>query len=68
MDAFTRQVLRREGPVAYDGEFVHLPYHGANSWDMGKPLKVMVHPLRADLPIYVTEEVLGQASHSGESL
>jgi F420-dependent oxidoreductase-like protein len=52
-----RQVLRRDdGGVAYDGEFVHLPYHGPHSWDMGKSLKVMVHPLRADLPIYLGAE------------
>jgi F420-dependent oxidoreductase-like protein len=52
-----RQVLRRDADgVAFDGEFVHLPYHGDNSWDMGKPLKVMVHPLRADLPIYLGAE------------
>ncbi len=52
-----RQVLRRDpAGVSYDGEFVHLPYHGPNSWDMGKPLKVMVHPLRADLPIYLGAE------------
>ena len=48
--------LRREGPVAYDGEFIHLPYKGDNSWGMGKPLKLMVHPLRADLPIYLGAE------------
>ena len=51
-----RAVLRRDAAVAYDGEFVHLPYHGADSWEMGKPLKVMVHPLRADLPIYLGAE------------
>src|SRR5438094_5758045 len=44
-----RAVLRREEPVAYHGEFVRMPYDGANSWGMGKPLRVMVHPLRADL-------------------
>ncbi len=51
-----RAVLRREEPVAYEGEFVRLPYDGPNSWGMGKPLRVMVHPLRADLPIYLGAE------------
>ncbi len=51
-----RAVLRRDEPVAYDGQFVHMPYNGADSWEMGKPLKIMVHPLRADLPIYLGAE------------
>lgn len=51
-----RAAFRREEPVAYDGEFVHLPYNGADSWDMGKPLKIMVHPLRPDIPIYLGAE------------
>jgi len=52
-----RRVLARDpAGVSYDGEFVHLPYHGPHSWEMGKPLKVMVHPLRADLPIYLGAE------------
>ncbi|HEY1740974.1 MAG TPA: LLM class F420-dependent oxidoreductase [Acidimicrobiia bacterium] len=51
-----RAVLRREAPVAYEGEFVRMPYDGPNSWGMGKPLRVMVHPLRADLPIYLGAE------------
>jgi alkanesulfonate monooxygenase SsuD/methylene tetrahydromethanopterin reductase-like flavin-dependent oxidoreductase (luciferase family) len=33
-----------------------MPYNGPDSWGMGKPLKVMVHPLRADLPIYLGAE------------
>src|SRR5437763_12084843 len=51
-----RAVLRREEPVSYQGEFVRMPYDGPNSWGMGKPLRVMVHPLRADLPIYLGAE------------
>ncbi len=61
-----RAVLRREEPVAYDGEFVRLPYDGANSWGMGKPLKVMVHPLRADLPIYLGAEGPKNVALAGE--
>ncbi|WP_206613393.1 LLM class F420-dependent oxidoreductase [Parahaliea mediterranea] len=51
-----RQVLRREGPVTSDGEFYPLPYHGDRAWGMGKPLKSITHPLRADLPIFIGAE------------
>ncbi|MBA0125750.1 LLM class F420-dependent oxidoreductase [Haloechinothrix sp. YIM 98757] len=49
-----RQVLAREAPVTYDGEFFQLPYQGGAG--LGKPLKPTVHPLRADLPIYLAAE------------
>lgn len=51
-----RQVLRREAPVTNDGEHYPLPYHGAGSWGLGKPLKPITHPLRADLPIFIGAE------------
>jgi F420-dependent oxidoreductase-like protein len=61
-----RAVLRRDAPVSYDGEFVRLPYDGPHSWGMGKPLKVMVHPLRADLPIYLGAEGPKNVALAGE--
>jgi F420-dependent oxidoreductase-like protein len=51
-----RQALRREGPLAFDGEFYPLPYRGEGSVGLGKPLKIMTHPLRADLPIFLGAE------------
>jgi F420-dependent oxidoreductase-like protein len=51
-----RQVLAREAPVTNDGEFYPLPYNGPNAWGMGKPLKSITHPLRADVPIFVGAE------------
>jgi len=51
-----RQVMRREGPVTSDGPHYPLPYTGEGSWGLGKPLKSIVHPLRADLPIYLGAE------------
>ena len=51
-----RQVLRREAPVASAGEHYPLPYRGEGSWGMGKPLRSIVHPLRADLPIFLGAE------------
>ncbi len=51
-----RQVLRREAPVQNDGEHYPLPYTGEGSWGLGKPLKPITHPLRADLPIFLGAE------------
>jgi F420-dependent oxidoreductase-like protein len=51
-----RQVLRREGPVTNDGPHYPLPYGGANSLGLGKPLKPITHPLRPDLPIWLGAE------------
>lgn len=51
-----RQVLARQAPVTSDSEFYPLPYHGSGAWGMGKPLKSIVHPLRADLPIFIGAE------------
>jgi len=51
-----RKILRREEPVANDGPHYPLPYHGPGAWGLGKPLRSIVHPLRADLPIYLGAE------------
>ncbi|MFM9589783.1 LLM class F420-dependent oxidoreductase [Streptomyces scabiei] len=51
-----RQVLRREGPVALDGRFHPLPYDGPDGSGIGKALKSITHPLRADLPILLGAE------------
>ncbi|QGN48140.1 LLM class F420-dependent oxidoreductase [Micromonospora sp. WMMD558] len=49
-----RAVLARTGPVEYDGEFYQLPHRGGTG--LGKPLKSTVHPLRADIPIFLAAE------------
>jgi F420-dependent oxidoreductase-like protein len=51
-----RQVMRREAPVTNDGPHYPLPFSGPNSIGMGKPLKPITHPLRADLPIWLGAE------------
>ncbi|GAQ65876.1 LLM class F420-dependent oxidoreductase [Streptomyces scabiei] len=51
-----RQVLRREGPVALDGRFHPLPYDGPDGSGIGKALKSITHPLRADLPVLLGAE------------
>ncbi len=51
-----RQVLAREGPVTNDGPHHPLPYAGEGSVGLGKPLKPITHPLRADVPIWLGAE------------
>ncbi|MEM8561006.1 MAG: LLM class F420-dependent oxidoreductase [Pseudomonadota bacterium] len=51
-----RKVLAREAPVTSDSEFYALPYNGPGSWGMGKSIKSITHPLRADIPIFVGAE------------
>lgn len=47
-----RQILHREGPVKYTGEYYHIPYDGSDATGLGKPLRSILYP-RKDLPIYV---------------
>lgn len=51
-----RQVFRREGPVTSEGPHFPLPNRGANTLGLGKPLKPILHPRRADLPIFLGSE------------
>ncbi|HLG92817.1 MAG TPA: LLM class F420-dependent oxidoreductase [Acidimicrobiales bacterium] len=52
--SIVRQVLAREAPVTSPGPHYPLPYPGGTG--LGKPLKPIVHPLRADLPIVLGAE------------
>ena len=51
-----QKILAREEPVTQHSEHYPLPYTGAGSWELGKPLRSIVHPLRSDLPIYLGAE------------
>jgi F420-dependent oxidoreductase-like protein len=51
-----RQVLRREGPVVAEGRYAQHPYTGEDGTGLGKSLKSITHPLRADLPIFLGAE------------
>ncbi|MFI9117568.1 LLM class F420-dependent oxidoreductase [Streptomyces venezuelae] len=51
-----RQVLRREAPVRLEGRHHTHPYTGPDGTGLGKPLKPITHPLRADLPILLGAE------------
>src|SRR5205823_537928 len=47
-----RSVWRRE-TVEHEGEHYSIPYRGDGSTGLGKPLKLMARPLRAEIPIYL---------------
>jgi F420-dependent oxidoreductase-like protein len=51
-----RQVMAREKPVTNDGPHYPLPYRGSGALGLGRPLKPITHPLRADLPIWLGAE------------
>ena len=51
-----RKVLAREAPVSNDGPHHPMPYDGPGAVGLGKPLKSIVHPLRADIPIWLGAE------------
>ncbi|MFD9791205.1 LLM class F420-dependent oxidoreductase [Streptomyces sp. NPDC059070] len=51
-----RQVLARGGPVELDGRFHPHPYRGADGTGLGRALKSITHPLRADLPVVLGAE------------
>src|SRR5918998_1921981 len=47
-----RSVLRRE-TLEHDGVHYQVPYAGPGATGLGKPLKLMARPLRADIPVYL---------------
>lgn len=48
-----RKALAREEPVSYDGREYRLPYAGERGLGLGRPLKLIIHPRRAHIPIYL---------------
>jgi F420-dependent oxidoreductase-like protein len=47
-----RAALRRE-VVEHQGEHYQVPWDGPGATGLGKPLKLMLRPLRAEIPIYL---------------
>ncbi len=47
-----RAALRRE-TLEFEGEHYSVPYRGTDATGLGKPLKLMMRPLRAEIPIYL---------------
>jgi F420-dependent oxidoreductase-like protein len=48
-----RAILRRDAPLEHHGEHYDIPYSGPDATGLGKPLKIIVHPPRSDVPIYL---------------
>jgi F420-dependent oxidoreductase-like protein len=46
-----RTVLKREKSLEYHGEYYDIPIKGGTG--LGKPLKLIIHPLRKEIPIYI---------------
>jgi F420-dependent oxidoreductase-like protein len=51
-----RQVWARQAPVGNAGPHYPLPLTGAGTTGVGKSLKPITHPLRADIPIFLGAE------------
>ncbi len=46
-----RKILKREAPLEHHGEHYDIPCKGGSG--LGKPLKLIIHPLRSNIPIYL---------------
>ncbi|MHB1576496.1 MAG: LLM class F420-dependent oxidoreductase [Candidatus Dormibacteria bacterium] len=57
-----REVLHRERPLAFSGERYHLPLPDSQ----GKELRLTVHPLRAEVPIWLGAEGPRNIALAGE--
>ena len=51
--SIVRAILARESPLEHHGEHYDIPYSGADATGLGKPLKIILHPPRANVPIYL---------------
>jgi F420-dependent oxidoreductase-like protein len=47
-----RAALRRE-TLEFEGDHYDVPYRGSDATGLGKPLKLMMRPFRAEIPIYL---------------
>ena len=46
-----RKILKREQPLEHHGEHYDIPTRAGSG--LGKPLKLIIHPLRSNIPIYL---------------
>jgi F420-dependent oxidoreductase-like protein len=46
-----RKILKREAPLEHHGEHYDIPAREGSG--LGKPLKLIIHPLRSSIPIYL---------------
>ena len=52
--AIFRKIVSRDGPVSFDGKHYQLPMPGGTG--LGKPLKLILHPVRERIPVYLGAE------------
>ncbi|MYD42730.1 MAG: LLM class F420-dependent oxidoreductase [Gammaproteobacteria bacterium] len=52
--AIFRDIVARQNPVSFDGDHYQLPLDGGTG--LGKPLKLILHPMREDIPLYLGAE------------
>lgn len=48
-----RTIIRREAPLEYHGQEFDIPYTGPGATGLGKPLKIIAHPPRPEIPVYL---------------
>lgn len=48
-----RAIWKRDERVTYDGRYYKLPLPADQGTGLGKPLKLITHPVRPDIPVYV---------------
>jgi F420-dependent oxidoreductase-like protein len=51
--AICRQVWAREAPLVHDGRYYHLPLPAGEGTGLGRALKIIAHPVRPRIPIWV---------------
>ena len=51
-----RRVFARDGYLTFEGNYYNHPYRGEGDTGLGKPLKIMTHPPRVDIPIFIGAE------------
>ena len=52
--AIFRDIVSRQKPVSFDGKHYQLPFPGGTG--LGKPLKLILHPVRDEIPLYLGAE------------
>jgi F420-dependent oxidoreductase-like protein len=48
-----RRIIARDEPVEFHGGSYELPYSGDGGLGLGRPLKLIIHPQRSRIPIYL---------------
>lgn len=52
--AIFRDIVKRQNPVSFDGQHYQLPLKAGTG--LGKPLKLILHPVREEIPLYLGAE------------